>query len=104
MKNGFRDYQPYTSTEQVKVIRHLVVSARRVLWDMDEAKSDDPVFANPYHVDEEAGAGMNPSVARVQSSLEQVLYETAEMLDMLRAPDALDDAEERKELDTQRWP
>lgn len=70
------EYDANTTNEQLKVMRHLLVSARRVLWDIDEGKTSDGHFS-------QGDKGMHPRVRQMQNSLDQSIMVTAWMQDDL---------------------
>lgn len=69
------NYDAETTNEQLKVMRHLLISARRILWDMDEGKSTDPT----YQMRSFEEGGMHPEVRRFQDCLDECVRLTARM-------------------------
>lgn len=76
-------YDANSTIEKLRIARHLLVSARRVLWDIDEGATSDGHFAN-------RGEGMHPRVQDMQNHLETSIMITAWMQDDLTGEHLLD--------------
>lgn len=71
------------TASKLRLIRYLTMQARRELWDIDEAKTTDGHYANPYHLDTNRRGKMDDDVRAVQESIDDVIFHVAHMLDKL---------------------
>lgn len=73
-------YDLDTTEEKLRLIRHHALIARKVLWEIDDGYTSD---GRPY----KSSPAMHPSVAKLQSELDDVIVTSAYMIDEIKVPE-----------------
>lgn len=71
-------YDARSTVEQLKVMRHYLVTARQILWDLDDGRTEGD---RPFQNGGVRGGGMHPDVRNFQTYLDECIMLTAQMQD-----------------------